>query len=659
MVAAGGSVMQKTRSKPMSRFGRSVAGAVAGLVAMCGGSGAALADVQNNLVTPTGWIWLTGVDEQTITDWVNDDFRIVDIEVEDSAGPVFSAAFVKNEGEYQRGWWWYFGQTEAEVDQRMADHNARLIDLEPYETPSGIRYAIVLIPNTGDDEAADHGWETNQTFEQLNAFVNNPQGRRILDIQPYRENGQLRYAYVWVENSGNQAENMWWVWANTSPGVIADGLSANNARLIDLEPHDGTDTFTALAVPNDGNAWHWFYNMQFDDVSRLAGQFATRITDLQRYTTSGGQTRYATVNRRNANNLTIAANSQMRQFLELNATSGFLLRRLNGGPSTLASVFRERIFEPASTIKTAHHFAAMREVALGNTSLLTPIAEFPDTFTSCPDTSLTPVFRPLGDVLREMMENSSNPGTEAVRSFFGTPLIENMNAAFGTDIALNHMLGCLCSFDRNEMTLLGLSNLHLAVVEGALLGVRDEFYDLMSNGSNFGRGSFSTTTVRDEELAASSLTASEQQEFRNAMLFAHKGGSYTCNPASGPQNHRSRGAYVRIPHRQNCRTVFREYFIGAWVNDASSGDDANDAVGAGISEVYRDVLRLAIDSWENDFCPCGPSDFNGDGVVDLADVTAFIIAWQNQDPSADLDHNGIFDLADVVIFIQNFQRGCD
>lgn len=652
--------MQKTRSNQMSRFGCSVAGVVAGVVALCGGNGAALADVQNNLVTPTGWVWVTGVDEQTINDWTNDDFRIVDIEVEDSAGPVFSAAFVKNEGEYQRGWWWYFGQTEAEVDQRMADHNARLIDLEPYETPSGLRYAIVLVPNTGIDEAASHGWETNQTFAQVEAFLTNPQGRRMLDIQPYTFNGDLLYAYVWVENSGNLFENGSLVWMNTTPDVIAAELSQQGGRLIDLEVHDDTGRFSAIAVPSDGNAWYWFFGLEFDQVSRFAGQFASRITDLQRYTDGQGQTRFAIILRRNANDLSIDTNAQMRQFLELGADSGFLLRRIDtGARSTLASVFRDRVFEPASTIKTMHHFTAMREISMGNAFLNTPVPEFPGAFTVCPDTSLTPINRPLGTLAREMMENSSNPATEAIRAFFGTPLIESTSAAFGADIALNHMIGCLCSGTRNEMTLMGLSNIHAAVVDGELAHMDVEFYDRMSNGSNFGRGAFDTSDVLDDELTASSLSAVDQQAFRDEMRYAHKGGSYTCNPASGSQNHRSRGAYVRIPHREGCRTVYRRYFIGAWVNDASIGADANDAVGAGISEVYRDVLRQAIDSWENDFCPCGPGDFNGDGVVDLADVTAFINAWQNQDPSADLDGNGIFDLADVVIFIQNFQRGCD
>ena len=51
-------------------------------------------------------------------------------------------------------------------------------------------------------------------------------------------------------------------------------------------------------------------------------------------------------------------------------------------------------------------------------------------------------------------------------------------------------------------------------------------------------------------------------------------------------------------------------------------------------------------------------DFNGDGVLDLADINGFIVAFVNQMPQGDLDGNGIFDLSDVNIFIVGFSAGC-
>lgn len=46
------------------------------------------------------------------------------------------------------------------------------------------------------------------------------------------------------------------------------------------------------------------------------------------------------------------------------------------------------------------------------------------------------------------------------------------------------------------------------------------------------------------------------------------------------------------------------------------------------------------------------------GILDLADITAFIGAFVAMDPAADLDDNGLFDLADISQFIAAFTSGC-
>lgn len=46
------------------------------------------------------------------------------------------------------------------------------------------------------------------------------------------------------------------------------------------------------------------------------------------------------------------------------------------------------------------------------------------------------------------------------------------------------------------------------------------------------------------------------------------------------------------------------------------------------------------------------------GILDLADVNAFINAFINQLPAGDLNNDGIWDLADIGLFISNFNAGC-
>ena len=54
-----------------------------------------------------------------------------------------------------------------------------------------------------------------------------------------------------------------------------------------------------------------------------------------------------------------------------------------------------------------------------------------------------------------------------------------------------------------------------------------------------------------------------------------------------------------------------------------------------------------------------PVDFNEDGVLDLADIIAFVSAFTTQDPAADLaEPFGVLDLADVISFVTAFLAGC-
>ena len=55
---------------------------------------------------------------------------------------------------------------------------------------------------------------------------------------------------------------------------------------------------------------------------------------------------------------------------------------------------------------------------------------------------------------------------------------------------------------------------------------------------------------------------------------------------------------------------------------------------------------------------CGVADFNFDGVLNFFDVSAFLIAFQDQDTSADLNEDGLFNFLDVSAFLVAFQAGC-
>jgi len=57
--------------------------------------------------------------------------------------------------------------------------------------------------------------------------------------------------------------------------------------------------------------------------------------------------------------------------------------------------------------------------------------------------------------------------------------------------------------------------------------------------------------------------------------------------------------------------------------------------------------------------PCNAADLAEPfGLLDLADISAFVGAFTAMDPLADLDGDGLFDLTDVSMFVGAFVAGC-
>jgi hypothetical protein len=77
--------------------------------------------------------------------------------------------------------------------------------------------------------------------------------------------------------------------------------------------------------------------------------------------------------------------------------------------------------------------------------------------------------------------------------------------------------------------------------------------------------------------------------------------------------------------------------------------------------IYREALTGAqILSLATPILPCLPDLAEPEGVLDLADVLAFISAFQAQEPAADLAPPcGVFDLGDVSGFVTEFMLGCE
>lgn len=93
----------------------------------------------------------------------------------------------------------------------------------------------------------------------------------------------------------------------------------------------------------------------------------------------------------------------------------------------------------------------------------------------------------------------------------------------------------------------------------------------------------------------------------------------------------------------------RDYFgrsVGISGTTAIAGARTHDGVGdnSGASYVFE--------------FPVCAADLNDDGTLDFYDLSAFLTAFNNQDPAADFNSDGTYDFYDISTFVVSFQRGC-
>jgi len=533
----------------------------------------------------------------SVSFWTSNGFRLIDLEyVGTSSGqPLFDASFVQNIGNYQSGYWWYYGLTAATLSSTLSSNQARLVDLEPYQTSQGLRFACIMVPNTGSNGTA-WWWYYGASISQLSAQIN-ANNARIVDLQPYTYNGQTSYAAVMIHNTGANYRPWWW-YVNVTPAQLNIYLASNNARIYDLEPRSNGNFDVVMTRQTPMPYWYYWYGLTQTQVTNNIETYGARPVDIEGYTVNGVR-RYAVVAVNNSNALETEVGNAMRA--RTDGTIGFTLYEV-GNPLWLrfAAINSSREFEPASTMKTLHHVHAMREVHLGGATLNTPLTVFQNYSppgSSCP-VDVNPTTEPLGNVLYEMMVNSDNARTQAVTAHFGQSQINATAAVLGmTSTSLNHRLGCpIAASNPNWTTLRDLTRLHDEVAKGFLGSQRSTFYSTMQNQlSDLG-----LDTIMQTEGSSLGLPQHTINQFRSQCLLAHKGGSYNLqvSPLAPFIYHRAEFAYLELPWVISGVHTSREFAFGAFVNAGSSASDANAAIWQeGLPRLLRGLIRSAMQSW--------------------------------------------------------------
>jgi hypothetical protein len=586
----------------------------ASLIAICSGlalaapaaAGAApVPDPERNATTPTGWHWYYGQSAAEVkAKYKANGERIVDIEVEQASPHKFAVAMVRNAGVYKRGWYWYYGQSASQVKSKLAAKKGRLIDLETYKVGGKRRFAIVMVKNKGQ-AAKNWHWYYGISSTKLKSRLKEHKSR-LIDLESYSSGGSTKYAAIMIRNKGVDKSG-WWYWRNVPLATVQANANAKGARTFSLDRLPN-GRFNAIQIKRKGE----FSAYEVDMNARRAGDFISqnggRIVDLDTYTL-GNERRFTIIVNDNADAYNARVRSLARASSKLSAGRWGMFVRQVGGPTSV-SLGADRVFEPASVMKTLHHLYLHTRLEANPAENLNAIVAFPTCPSAggtgecsgakaakdiCPTRSgVTAIARTtLGNADRQMMAVSDNRTTFAIEQRYGRATLNTFAASIGAaSTQINHNVGCWDT--ENETTLEDLSRMIEGATNGSVLttaAARKRFFDTMIQASSV-PADLQTLIAEEAVLAGKGAIAAS---FVANTVYRGKGGSY----GSGPRSVRAGFGRIMIPFKVGGVVQQRPFAYGHFYNcDDCSGDVATgDAYGKAAIEKFRAAIRAAVATW--------------------------------------------------------------
>jgi hypothetical protein len=427
-----------------------------------------------------------------------------------------------------------------------------------------------------------------------------------------------------VANTGADAKGWWWYVGQTAAGVDAL-LSADNARLIDIDvdPNGNFDIVMIPATGTDSSPWTWTYGKSAAAIANAATAAGSRVFKLVPYA-SGANTLYAglTINNPTAETYrvqTLLEAGYGQQGLS-GGVIGFDVRQIGG--STSASLRSTAPFEPASAIKALYNLYAEFQVQIGQDALTRSFTYWYDPVNPtnkdvCPlnyaDTPANATVTTLKDGLDRMMGVSDNRTTQGVDLRFGPGWVNSYARIIGMSTTLiNQTLGCgMVNGGFVTTSLTDLAKVYSGVSTHELLNPSrgTSFFGRM-NGGVLATTDPLATVIRQE--AAKLGKSSKAASFIAKVTFRDKGGSYDVCPPSGGCNapyvyDRSDAGILALPFKSHGAIVPRTYTYGWWVNNwvvpctfgaacaARAQADATTRLIRG--EEFRALVRAALKTW--------------------------------------------------------------
>lgn len=564
-------------------------------VAVLIGAGSAHAAVgpadDRQLTSPTSWWTYNGATATQVNSHLSTHgARLTDIQVESST-PTFTVTMVKNSGSYNSAWWWYYGKTEAQVNSLLSTNHARPISMSAYSTSSGVRYAVVMVSNSGANAKAWGWWHGSASFIAGKLTNNN---MRLIDFGAYPGGG---YTAIMVDNTGTNATSWWWYYGISGSAVTSD-LTTNHARLIDVN-RNSNGTYNVVMYASRSRAY-WYYGYSPATMVGKANQLGERIIAVVSYMVNGVKHQAAAM----TENLN-SASQTLRNIIAPNVDSGaygFYLKRVGG--STLAALQSTKQYEPASALKVLYHAKSIHEEALGNTTDSTTITYHynnladPNDGDICPDDYATTTTTNLKNADTLMMQNSDNRMTRGILEKYTKTAMLNYATSLGlTSTEIHHNIGC--GTPHNKTTLVDLGKVYEAFQNGTVTANsswRTQFRSRMLNETNYEPNYHnSICPIVNQEATALGKSPDTATSFCNAITWIAKGGSYQYAD-NFPYTVSWDGlSLTGLPYKSSGVVAPKYFVFGEFVDGTSIGSQTEaDSVNAARAELYQEALRPYI-----------------------------------------------------------------
>ena len=545
------------------------------------------------------------------------DARITQIRVMDPSVPTFAVTMVANSGAYASGWWWYYGQTASQVSTLLSHNQARLISIDPYQTSAGLRFAVVMVPNSG---AQDRAWwwyygisgsAIGQLLSQHNA--------RLVALRPYMDGDQRVFAVIMISNTGaDYASSEYWYGVPIS--TISSHVKNDNMRVIALAP-DPTGGWDAILVASEGEEWYWWYGISAATVESNIVSHGTRLIDLSPYYVNG-VLKFATVEFEDNNPAQAPVNAASRQIQAHADAHGwgggyhgaYFVSSTPGAAPVIAANSNFR-YEPASSIKVLYLLYTLRSGISMNSKITYywPNSGPPDPDAcpaSVPQTPANAHTTTILTALTGMIQDSNNIYTRGFAIKWGLAKVQALADQLGmTSTHLDQpYIGCgFLGGVRNELTLADAARLYASVSNGRSLtgAARTRFFNILVGGAASASSPWGQIVTQE---AASLGKSSIAGKFLAQLNVRWKAGSYEfCLSSSGCLPYKldlADTGWISIPFMSSGKVVARTYEFGDFVNDlpetCTSCAASNNAFNL-LSEVGADEaqssIRQALTTW--------------------------------------------------------------